>query len=72
LVRIICVPIRRKGETVGVLSVYSRDARGFSDDDRSFIEQTAGNLESEGGTAGFEALVRNRKPLTESPSATIH
>jgi putative nucleotidyltransferase with HDIG domain len=53
LVRIICVPIRRK-------------------DDRAFIEQTASGLESEESPVSFDSLVRGRKPLPESPSATIH
>lgn len=72
MVRIICVPIRRKGDTVGVLSVYSREARGFSDDDRALIEQVAAGLEADAGGASFESLIRSRKPLADSSSATIH
>jgi putative nucleotidyltransferase with HDIG domain len=72
MVRIICVPIRRKGETVGVLSVYSRDARGFSDDDRTFIEQTAATLEGDNGPVTFENLIQRRKPFADQRSHTIH
>jgi putative nucleotidyltransferase with HDIG domain len=72
MARIICVPVRQKGETVGVLSVYSREARGFSDDDRALIEQKAAVFEAESGTASFGAVVRRRKALTESASPTIH
>ena len=72
LVRILCVPIRQKGETVGVLSVYSRDVRGFSDDDRLFVQETVETLEGHEGAVTFDTLVRNRKPLTDSSPATIH
>jgi GAF domain-containing protein len=38
LVRSMCVPIVSSGEIVGVISAYTSDPRGFSEDDRGVLE----------------------------------
>src|SRR5690606_8628747 len=65
LVRVISVPVRSKGETVGVLSVYSTDMRGFSDDDREFLEQTIGEL-----SASNSYIIAAVTPAKIHPSRT--
>lgn len=65
LVRVISVPVRSKGETVGVLSVYSTDMRGFSDDDREFLEQTIGEL-----SASNSSIIAAVTPAKIHPSRT--
>jgi hypothetical protein len=45
LVRIICVPVHNTTGPVGVLSIYSSDPRGFSDDDRVTIEAVATSMD---------------------------
>jgi putative methionine-R-sulfoxide reductase with GAF domain len=72
LVRIICVPVRQRSETVGVLSLYSSDPRGFSDADRSFIEEAVAALDCESGINVFEALTRDVVLSELPPLPTIH
>jgi GAF domain-containing protein len=72
LVRIICVPVRQKAETVGVLSLYSSDLRGFSDADRSFTEEAVAALDSESGIGVFQALTRDVILSELPPLPTIH
>jgi putative nucleotidyltransferase with HDIG domain len=71
LVRTICVPIRQNAETVGVLSIYSSDPRGFSDTDRQLLEESAAALDSHHGIDALQALARQVTP-TPQPTATIH
>jgi putative nucleotidyltransferase with HDIG domain len=72
LVRIICVPVRRNAETIGVLSLYSSDPRGFSDADRLFLEEAVATLDGEIGVDVLDALTRDVNRQRPPSLPTIH
>lgn len=71
--RCLAVPVRSKGDTVGVITAYLDDARGFSERDVAFLEGTARTLESSPIATLLEsALAGNQVKAKNQPSATIH
>jgi putative nucleotidyltransferase with HDIG domain len=72
LVRTICVPIRRNGEIAGVLSLYSTDPRGFSDEDRAYLENFVAQLESERASLLAQPDKKGENPPPRFPAPTIH
>jgi putative nucleotidyltransferase with HDIG domain len=66
LVRAICVPVRVDGQAVGVLSLYSTDLRGFSEEDRVFMQQLVSGIDSEAPSRAFFLLLSARKSTLAS------
>ena len=71
LVRIVCVPIRVRGHSVGVLSLYSSDPRGFNEEDKTLIQQLVAGLDADEPSRVFETLLQARRAAVNSPP-TIH
>jgi putative nucleotidyltransferase with HDIG domain len=70
LVRSICVPIFVDGNVAGVISGYTSDPRGFSDEDRVAIEQLLGACDTAHALASFSTV---RKTNSEGESfSTVH
>jgi putative nucleotidyltransferase with HDIG domain len=70
-VKSICVPVWVKGEVAGVLSLYSTDRRGFSEDDKAFLEQVVAGLDAEIPSRAFQLLLGARKAIPTS-LPTVH
>lgn len=70
LVRVICVPLRLSTSPWGVLSLYSTDPRGFSDEDRAYLEEIASKLQSERGSKLVQAAKEIVRPT--AVRATVH
>lgn len=68
LVRTICVPLWVNGDLSGVVSVYSSDPRGFSDDDRSFLEDLVSGLDPK----TFSVALADSLRSAESRPETVH
>jgi len=71
LVRIVCVPIRVRGHSVGVLSLYSNDRRGFNEEDKTLVQQLVAGLDAEEPSRIFDSLLQARRAAVNSPP-TIH
>ncbi len=71
LVRSICVPVFAKGAVVGVLSLYSNDRRGFSEDDKGFLQQLVAGLDADVPSRAFDLLLQTRKVAIGS-APTVH
>jgi putative nucleotidyltransferase with HDIG domain len=71
LVRSICVPLRLDGSVRGVLSLYSDDPRGFSDDDKEYVQRLAAQFDGDRPSEVFSDLLRARKSLPET-ARTVH
>jgi putative nucleotidyltransferase with HDIG domain len=71
LVRSICVPLNLHGGIRGVLSLYSDDPRGFSDDDKVLVQQVADQLGHEKPSKTFSDLLRSPSSPTEA-GRTVH
>jgi hypothetical protein len=71
LVRAISVPIRNASGTVGVLSLYTDDPRGFNEEDRSWLEQLAASLENTSIGAISDGMLPLRQPGSDVP-ARVH
>jgi len=71
LVRILCVPVRVRGHSVGVLSLYSNDRRGFNEEDKSLIQQLVAGLDADEPARTFDLLLQARKAAAAA-SPTIH
>jgi putative nucleotidyltransferase with HDIG domain len=70
LVRSVCVPVRFGNQARGVLSVYSDDPRGFSEDDKTLVEHLAARLNTSPPTDAFNALLRAQNITSEA--RTVH
>lgn len=71
--RCLSVPVRCKGDTIGVITAYLDDARGFSERDVAFLEGTARSLETSPIAMLLEsALAGNQVRPSRQSSATIH
>jgi putative nucleotidyltransferase with HDIG domain len=71
LVRSICVPVVRSGHVRGVLSLYSDDPRGFSDDDRLYVQQLAAEFDGDRPAQVLSDLLTARNSLPETLT-TVH
>ena len=71
LVRTICVPLFLKRQVAGVVSLYTTDMRGFSDDDKAYIEDLVASLDTETCRATLDTVFRVRKAAI-SQQPTIH
>jgi putative methionine-R-sulfoxide reductase with GAF domain len=71
LVRTTCVPVNKHHRTVGAISVYSADLRGFADDDRRQLEQLADAL-AERWSYALDLLRGNASENAEGTPATVH
>ena len=71
LVRSICVPILRAGNVTGVLSIYTKDPRGFSDDDREFLERQVHRADSEATFNTVVAMLKDKSARSDF-RRTIH
>jgi putative nucleotidyltransferase with HDIG domain len=71
LVRCICVPLTLNGHVRGVLSLYSDDPRGFSDDDKSYVQQLAAEFDRERPSQVFSDLLRAKNSVPEI-TRTVH
>jgi putative nucleotidyltransferase with HDIG domain len=71
LVRSICVPLAFGGHVRGVLSLYSDDPRGFSDDDKAYVEELATQFDRDRPAQDFSDLLRARNAASES-ARTVH
>lgn len=70
LVRSVCVPVRLGNQGRGVLSVYSDDPRGFSEDDKTLVEHLAARLNTSPPSDAFDALLRAQNITSEA--RTVH
>jgi putative nucleotidyltransferase with HDIG domain len=69
-VRTLCVPVIAQHRTVGAVSLYSADLRGFAEEDRQQLEQVAEQL-----AALWHAAAESRAVITDQNqerAATIH
>jgi putative nucleotidyltransferase with HDIG domain len=71
LARSLSVPILVRGSVIGVLSLYSNDRRGFSEDDRDLVQRLVAGLDSEAPSKAFELLLRATRATT-GPNPTVH
>jgi putative nucleotidyltransferase with HDIG domain len=71
LVRSLCVPVWVKAKVVGVLSVYSSDRRGYSDDDKTFVERLVAGLDAEAPAVAFNLLLNARRARPDAHT-TVH
>jgi GAF domain-containing protein len=71
LVRSICVPLNLHGGARGVLSLYSDDPRGFSDDDKALVQKIAAQLANEKPSQTFSDLLRSPNKSNEA-GRTVH
>lgn len=71
LVRIISVPVRVRGHSGGVLSLYSTDRRGFSEEDKVLLQQLVSGLDADEPSRRFDLLLQARKSTLSVPP-TIH
>lgn len=71
LVRIICVPIFIRDQVAGVISMYTDDPRGFSDEDRLLLEELATKLKTGDSAESFDGMLRATKSIAET-RRTVH
>lgn len=71
LVRMLCVPVRVRGNNVGVLSLYVSDRRGFSEEDKTLTQQLAAKLDAEEPARCFEVALQDRIGVARVPQ-TVH
>lgn len=71
LSRVIAVPARVKGNVIGVLSLYSGDPRGFSEEDKVLLLQMVAALDADIPAREFERLLKARK-ASQSSGPTVH
>ena len=71
LVRSLCVPVWIRGQAAGVFSVYSSDPRGFSEEDKTAIQQLAASCDAEEAFTSFDTILRLRQ-VTATSSPTVH
>ncbi len=71
LVRSLCVPVWIRGQAAGVFSVYSSDPRGFSEEDKTAIQQLAASCDAEEAFTSFDTILRSRQ-VTATSSPTVH
>ncbi len=71
LARGLSVPIWVGGSVIGVLSLYSNDRRGFSEDDRDLVQRLVAGFDSDAPSKAFELLVRATRATT-GPNPTVH
>jgi hypothetical protein len=53
------------------LSLYSNDRRGFSEDDKAFLQQLVAGLDAEVPSRAFYVLLQSRKLAAEA-AQTVH
>ncbi|MCA1583218.1 MAG: HD domain-containing protein [Acidobacteria bacterium] len=71
--RCLAVPLRSKNDTIGVVSAYLDDARGFSERDVTFLEGTARTVEASSIATLLEsALAGNQLKPPQPSTQTIH
>jgi putative nucleotidyltransferase with HDIG domain len=58
LVRSLCVPVHSDGHIVGVVSLYTDDQRGFSEDDKASAHGLALSLQNGESGLTFDAMLR--------------
>jgi putative nucleotidyltransferase with HDIG domain len=71
LVRTICVPIRIRDDISGAISLYTDDPRGFNEEDRHSLEQTAKTFQVEATANSFNGMLREKRSVIASAS-TVH
>jgi putative methionine-R-sulfoxide reductase with GAF domain len=71
LERMMCVPVHYRGHIIGVVSLYSGDPRGFSDEDRVSIQQLIAGLDAAIPYEAFQKLLEQRR-LPHRDSPTVH
>jgi putative nucleotidyltransferase with HDIG domain len=70
--RCLAVPIHVKGDTIGVISAYADDPRGFSERDVVLLEGIARAVESSPVAQLVESVISKAHLKPQSPSATVH
>jgi putative nucleotidyltransferase with HDIG domain len=70
--RCLAVPIHMKGDTIGVISAYADDPRGFSERDVVLLEGIARTVESSPVAQLVESVLSNAHLKAQRPSATVH
>ncbi len=70
--RCLAVPIHAKGDTIGVISVYADDPRGFSERDSIVLEGIARSLESSEIAKLVESVLSSAHIKKARPSLTVH
>src|SRR5262249_53279287 len=70
--RCLAVPIHLKGDTVGVLSAYMDDQRGFSERDVVLMEGIARSVESSPIAKLVESVLSSAHLKPARPSTTVH
>jgi putative methionine-R-sulfoxide reductase with GAF domain len=71
--RCLAVPVHLKGDTIGVISAYLDDPRGFSERDVAFLEGTARTLQSSPFAILLESALAGAPKITPKQQApTIH
>ena len=58
LVRSICVPMRLGDQPSGVVSLYTRDARGFSEEDKAALEKLVAECDASETFSRFTSILR--------------
>ena len=71
LVRSICVPIVIRGLISGVISMYTDDPRGFSEDDQLLLQNLTTRFEVGQAAESFDGMLRVRQSASES-ARTVH
>jgi putative nucleotidyltransferase with HDIG domain len=71
LVRMLSVPVRVRGASVGVLSLYVSDRRGFNDEDKLWAQELAASLDADEPAKCFKIALEGRI-ARPGPEQTIH
>jgi len=70
--RCLAVPIHMKGDTIGVISAFVDDPRGFSERDVTLLEGIARSLESSPVSQLMESVLSREHLRPQRHSATVH
>jgi putative nucleotidyltransferase with HDIG domain len=70
--RCLAVPIHSKGDTIGVISAYADDPRGFSERDVVLLEGIARRLQSSPVSRLVESVISSQYVKPKHPPRTIH
>ncbi len=70
--RCLAVPIHAKGDTIGVISVYADDPRGFSERDSIVLEGIARTLEASEIAKLVESVLSSAHMKKNKPTQTVH